>query len=326
MGKCYSPLKAWRAKTVNANGKRPVVFNRDAGHTDMPIDLPCGQCIGCRLEKSRQWALRCVHESKLYQDNCFITLTYDDDNLPENANLNLRHFQLFLKTFRKAIAPHKIRYFHCGEYGDNDVTNNKHISQYGISKLGRPHYHAIIFGYDFYDKQLLRERDGIKLYHSAELSKYWPHGFNTIGAVTFESAAYVARYICKKRTGDKADGHYTRIYPDTGLSVSIEPEYVTMSRRPGIATGWFQKFQGDVYPKDFTTIRGKKIKPPKFYDSLLEQQDQELYQEIKTNRIIQAKDPKQKEDNTGQRLLDKEQVKKVQFKMLKRNLDESEEL
>ncbi len=317
---CYSPLKGWRAKNLNENGKRPIVFKLSAGLVNEPFDVPCGNCIGCRLERSRQWALRCVHEASQHEDNCFITLTYSDKYLPKNASLDVKHFQDFMKRLRKSIAPTKIRFFHCGEYGACDLTNPTHVKNYGISKLGRPHYHAIIFGYDFADKQLISERENVKLYTSNELSKSWPFGYNTVGTVTFESAAYVARYVTKKITGDAATDHYRRNYVHTGLSVDIKHEYTTMSRRPGIGKCWYDKFSSDIYPKDFITLRGKKFKPPKFYDRILEEEEIEKYEKIKTKRVLDAHN--RKDDNTGLRLLEKEQVKKAQLRMLIRPLDE----
>jgi len=122
-------------------GKRAIVFNPKYGYPDMPVELPCRQCIGCRLEYSRQWAIRCLHEASLYDENCYITLTYDDQKLPESYDikngLDLSHFQLFMKRLRKKYGA-KIRFFHCGEYGED---------------RGRPHFHACIFNHDFQDKK-----------------------------------------------------------------------------------------------------------------------------------------------------------------------------
>jgi len=320
---CYSPISGWRSKHVNPEtGKRSIVFNPKEGFADMAVDLPCGQCIGCRLEKSRQWAMRCVHEAQLHEDNSFITLTYNDEHLPEDASLDVRHFQNFMKRFRKSIAPKKVRFFHCGEYGDHNGTY-KHERSYGISDLGRPHYHAIIFGHDFSGKELIKEQDGIRLYHSQELAELWPYGFNTVGAVTFESAAYVARYVVKKKYGEEKEDHYTRINTETGELYQVKPEYVTMSRRPGIGAKWFEEFSGDVYPKDYTHIRGKKIKPPRYYDKLLEELDDELHQRIKNARRDSANN--RADDNTRDRLFTKEKVKKVQAGMLYRSLDAEEQ-
>jgi len=164
-----------------------------------------------------------------------------------------------MKRLRKKVGK-SIRFFHCGEYGDD----NK-----------RPHYHAIIFGFDFEDKKLWgHNKQGDPLYRSAILETLWTFGFSTIGDVTFESAAYVARYIMKKITGPDAEDHYKRKYehidPYTGEIYKIvfdnTPEYTTMSRRPGIASGWLEKFPNDPYPSDFIVMRGKKMRPPGFYD------------------------------------------------------------
>ena len=134
---CYRPIKGYRSRRLNAEtGKRPVVFNPRDGFYDQPVDLPCGQCIGCRLERSRQWAIRCVHEASLHERNCFITLTYRDECLPTNGSLDLDAFQKFMKRLRRRFGE-GVRFFHCGEYGEN---------------FGRPHYHAILFNLDFSDK------------------------------------------------------------------------------------------------------------------------------------------------------------------------------
>lgn len=302
---CYKPLKGYWSRDKTANGKRKVVFSTTAGYADRPIDIPCGQCTGCRLERSRQWAVRCIHEASLYKENCFITLTYNNDNLPQDGSLDIDHFQRFMKRFRKKYKHKKIRFFHCGEYGE---------------KTRRPHYHAIIFNHDFHDKLIHSQRDGIPLYTSKILEELWPYGFNTIGDVTFESAAYVARYILKKITGEQAHDHYRVLDSSTGELVSIRPEYTTMSRRPGIGKGWFEKYSADVYPKDFLTVRGVKVKPPKFYDSLLEQTHIEQHEKIKTKRIIDAK--KNRKDNTPERLSVREKVKQIQIKSLKRKLED----
>lgn len=261
---CFSPIQAFSLPSKNlVTGKSVIVF-KSSDSRDEPIVLPCGRCIGCRLERSRQWALRCIHEASLHESNCFITLTYDDSHLPADCSLNLDHFQRFMKRLRKKYG-NGIRFFHCGEYGE---------------KFGRPHYHALIFGFDFPDKVFWKESNKIPLYRSASLEKLWTYGYSSIGDVTFESAAYVARYIMKKITGPGAWTHYLDI--ETG--VIKKPEYTTMSRRPGIAAGWYDKFRSDVYPHDFTVLRGRKVKPPKFYDRLFEAKFPADFERIKERR------------------------------------------
>ena len=285
-----------------ADGKT-IVFNPTHGWVDRPLTIPCGQCVGCRLERSRQWAVRCVHEASLHEDNCFITLTYNNESLPEDGSLNKKHFQDFMKRLRKKYKNKKIRYYHCGEYGDKNF---------------RPHYHAIIFGLEFDDQKLFTVNNGEKLYTSEKLEKLWPFGFSTIGTVTFESAAYVARYVMKKVNGKNAKNHYERVDSNTGEIYILVPEYNTMSRRPGIAAGWFDKYKDDVYPSDNIHLREKTFRPPKFYDKMYEHLMPNEMEKIKKQRMINMQ--KHATDNTSERLEVKEQVKNAQLNKLIRSI------
>lgn len=303
---CYSPLQAYYSRSVNPKtGKSKVVFDQREGFglNSSGFNVPCGQCIGCRLERSRQWAIRCIHEASLHEENCFITLTYSPDKVPKDFSLDVRVFQLFMKRLRKRFG-NGIRFFHCGEYG---------------SKYGRPHYHAIIFGLDFPDKVHFKDVNGIPLYRSSILESLWTDGYSSIGSVTFESAAYVARYILKKVTGDDALLHYANIDYDTGEFSSRKPEYTTMSRRPGIGSGWLEKFSSDVYPGDFVVVRGKKMRPPKFYDSQYEFDFPDEFAKLKKRRVRTARSFSS--DNTPERLIVKEKCKRLQLTSLVRNLD-----
>lgn len=271
---CYSPLQGRRSSDVGSSGKRRIfdirsLYTKDGFRNSLNYDpdcdekdlvtFPCGSCIGCLLRRSRDWAVRCIHEASLYEDNCFITLTYDEDNLPSDGSLDKSHFQKFMKRLRFHFGQGP-RYFHCGEYG---------------SKLERPHYHACLFNFDFPDKVLWSSRRGVSLYRSSSLERLWPYGFSTVGAVNFNSAAYVARYILKKKFGDNSVHYGKRL-----------PEYTTMSRRPGIGYDWFQKFKSDVFPRDFVVVNSKlKVKPPRSYDRLLELTDPTLFSIIKSERV-----------------------------------------
>jgi len=303
---CYHPIEAYKGEINPKSGKREIVFSADRAVINIPFLIPCGQCIGCRLERSRQWAVRCLHESELYDENCFITLTYDDSNLPSDGSLNVEDFQKFMKRLRKAYPDKRIRFFHCGEYGE---LNN------------RPHHHACIFNHNFSDKRLWKSTQGNNLYVSDTLNNLWKKGYCIIGEVTFESAAYVARYITKKILGEKADEHYQ----------GKKPEYITMSRRPGIGKEWFDKFKTDVYPSDFVVVNGKKCHPPKYYDNLLESIDSTLGEKIKQGRKDKRKFiysswlqplgyPAHTKDNTPERMLVKEFCKKEKIKSLKREI------
>lgn len=107
---CYHPIQGWKSRFPNQKGKRPIVFKQNSyADLDSPVTLACGRCIGCRLEYSRQWAVRCVHEASLYDDNCFITLTYDNENLPEGGTLVKKHFQDFMKRLRKKKIMDKLK-------------------------------------------------------------------------------------------------------------------------------------------------------------------------------------------------------------------------
>lgn len=349
---CYYPLDGYKSNTPNDNGKYPVIFNgsNKKASLDEPIKLPCGQCIGCRLERSRQWAMRCVHETTLYEKNCFITLTFDDKHLPEDHSIRVEHLQVFLKAlrhkyvpknpypkpskkkFEKSGDPHKekriafqklhgIRFFACGEYGTNsDITT--------LDTIGRPHYHAILFNHDFEDKILKQEADGVKLYESEQLNKLWGKGFCTIGEANFETAAYVARYIMKKMSGNQAETkeEITKYYSWDKLdrytgeitTYHRKPEFITMSRNKGIASDWFKKYHKDL-EKDFLNIRGVNMRPPKFYDKLFEELDGDTFATIKEKRAqqIDIYDP----ENSAPRLRVKEKIKLKQTKTLKRIIE-----
>lgn len=293
---CYHPLLAYRSE-----GK--VVFNKPFAFAK-GFNLPCGQCIGCRLNYSRQWAIRIVHEAEMHDENCFITLTFNNEHLETRSNpmsLDVTEYQRFMKRLRKRFGKN-IRFFHCGEYGDQ----NK-----------RPHYHAIIFGFDFKDKKLWTNRDGVKLYTSEALQELWPYGFSTIGEVTFQSAAYVARYIMKKWKGEGAEDHYTRWCPLTGEGTTVTPEYCTMSRRPGIGKTWLEKYKSDVYPHDYVVINNHKVKPPRYYDSLLS--EEELAQ-LKKKRVEDAPEIIDEYNEAMDRLWVSEEIKMKRLELLVRNL------
>lgn len=313
---CYHPLKGYRSREVNPTGKRSIVFSQSKGFADMPIEVPCGQCIGCRLERSRQWAIRCVHEASLYSNNCFITLTYNPENLPSDGTLVKAHYQKFMKRLRKRFSgidavenngkiTYPIRYYMCGEYGE---------------KNSRPHYHACLFNFDFPDKELINiTSNGDRVYVSDSLADLWTFGFHTIGSVSFESAAYVARYVTKKITGAHAIDHYNDIDYYTGEILSERiPEYTTMSRRPGIAQGWYDKYSDDTYKDDFVVLNGKKMRPSKFYDTKLEKENKKLFDKIKRMRIINAK---YSDDCSPERLEVREKLQHIRANKLKRSFE-----
>ena len=232
--------------------------------------------------------MRCVHEAALYDKNCFLTLTYSDNQLPIGGTLVKAHHQKFLKRLRKKISPDKLRYYMCGEYG---------------GETHRPHYHSLLFGFEPQDKVFVKDNGGNKLYQSAFLTETWGHGHVWIGDVTFESAAYVARYVVKKQYGPEAEKHYESLDPYTGEVCKIIPEYTQMSRRPGIGKGWLEKYHDEVYPEDEVVINGRLVQPPRYYDAQL---DEETLAKIK--RIRKKKARKYQEDQTAARLEVREKV------------------
>lgn len=281
---CFSPMVGVRSTVRNESGKYSVrVFPRASAIGLVPsptsLSLPCGQCIGCRLERSRQWAIRCVHEASLYERNCWVTLTYSDKFLPHSSSgrvtLFKRDVQLFIKRLRRKFGK-GVRYFYCGEYGD---------------QLGRPHYHLCLFNFDFMDKTPSQvSPGGFQYYDSADLASLWSHpvtgesyGFTALTDLTFESAAYTARYITKKLLGKRKSE-----YGD------VCPEYVDMSRRPGIGRGWFDKWSSDVYPSDEVCLLRPNgvvtVRPPRFYDRVLEKVDPSQFEKIKFKRITSGVD------------------------------------
>ena len=203
----------------------------------------------------------------------------------------------------------------CGEYGEDNL---------------RPHYHALIFGHQFPDKEYFRKTDtGHHLYRSDTLDAIWTHGFCNIGELNFETAAYTARYVLKKQNGLQQENAkemfglspYHRVDYLTGEYFEVPPEYTAMSRggntgkKGGIGQGWYEKYKDETYRDDYIISRGVKMQPPKYYD--------EQYPDINTiKQKRRRKAAKRNTDNTPERLAVKEKVKHAQLRFLKRSLEE----
>lgn len=201
--------------------------------------------------------------------NSFLTLTYSDENLPADLSLSTRTMQLFWKKLRKKLNMPGLKYYASGEYGDGDGTRDIN-----------PHYHACVFGYDFPDKKFHKKtKNGDNLYLSDLLSEKWELGYCPIGDVTFESAAYVARYTMKKIYGQTSDGLSAEEYYQGRL-----PEKSWSSN--GLAKSWFEKWKDDVYPSDQVVMfDGRVLRPPPYYDQLLLAHDPDLWEEIQNKRV-----------------------------------------
>ena len=291
---CFSPLSAWRAPGGG------ISFDRQDSYSDRPpIRVSCGYCDGCKVDRTRDWSARLVHEDQLHDRSCFLSLTYAPEHLPQDCGLDHRHWQLFAKRLRKARG--RFRFFMCGEYGDTNL---------------RPHYHAILYGHDFREDRQICEgaTPDVPLYRSPSLEALWGLGRVAIGQVTPASAAYVARYVMKKRAGDSAS--YERVDGETGEVFQVRPEYVQMSRRPGIGAAWLDRFHKDVYPSDEVVQGGRKFRPPKYYDKRQEERDPEQMKAVHERRL----DELDRKDNTPERLAVREACLNERLKRFERRL------
>lgn len=274
---CYHPLRVFDTGIKTESGKRQLIMSKSGldlfpvssaerklrVHVPLQLpyvsfvngvpflsvyeEVPCGRCIGCRLDYSRMWAIRCVLELSECDCSSFVTLTYDDEHLPPGSKVSKPTLQKFLKRLRKLVYPKEVRYFACGEYG---------------SRTLRPHYHLIIFGHDFPDRYKWSSKNGNAYYRSPSLEKLWPFGQSLVGDVSFNSCAYVARYVMKK-SRDQDD---------------ILKPFLLMSRRPGIGSRYLQKNMDRLLdlPKVYGDFGSSTdALPPKYFDYLLDK-DPEL--------------------------------------------------
>lgn len=261
---CAKPLTAYRS----AKGG-PLRFNRGTGPPGEKLEIPCGQCILCRLEHARQWAVRITHEATLHAENSFITLTYADEHLPEHSQLHYPHLQKFWKRLRKEVGP--LRYFAVGEYGDETL---------------RPHYHACLFGHAFVDgRKILRQQPSLLWTHPL-LEEIWGLGNVSIGALTFESAQYTASYVTKKIVGKR---QYVRLEEETGELVPVVQPRAFMSLKPAIGRSWLEMWGMNVYDHDQVVINGRPQKPPKYYDNWLGKKSESALAKTKEKRKEEAK-------------------------------------
>lgn len=284
---CHNPITAYRSRVTNPSGRRSLVFNKNEGFEDLEILVPCGQCIGCKLDRSLEWATRITHEASLHSKSSFVTLTYEDRHLPPNQSLRKKDAQDFMKRLR-FFSDHPLRYYLCGEYG---------------SESQRPHYHICLFGEDFSSDRVpwKPSSSGHMLYNSPSLTVRWGFGHCVIGDLTFETAAYTARYVTKKISGEKAASHY-------GLR---EPEFSLMSRRPGIGDDWLKKNVVDL-ENGLCWASNGLTKMPKFYQKKISQN------KLLKLKFKQKKEAEKKLKQTNPYVLD--DVQKAKFN-LKRKKD-----
>lgn len=330
---CYHPMKAFTLG-VKENGRKDLkITSYETNHVELihgswvsvgsPFvselakvvrrdfqEIPCGKCIGCRLDYSRQWANRCMLELQYCRSAYFVTLTYDDFHVPHASYTDLdtgelldcltlrkRDFQLFMKRLRKEFGD-GIRFFACGEYG---------------SSTFRPHYHAILFNLHLDDLEVYkRVEQGFTYYNSPRFSACWsecskgyrrPIGFAVLANVTWETCAYVARYVTKKLKGAEADFYSLH---------NIEPEFCLMSRKPGIARQYFEDHP-DVMEYEYINVStaegGRKFRPPRYYDYLYDLTVPDDMADLKDKRRLFAEElTKAKMDKTELTYLEQLQV------------------
>lgn len=262
--KCFNKRRAFKTSDDKVHFCKSV-------HSQPDFLIKCGQCIGCRINYAQEWASRMVNEQKYYKDSTFITLTYSPAYLPDNETLVKKELQLFLHRFCMRVkrqGHEKPRYYAVGEYGD---------------KKGRPHYHAIIFGYEFPDKTLFEQSDGYSYYKSKMLEELWPQGMSIIGEANTLTMNYCAKYATKKITGQKAKEHYGKRIPEFTLVSTGRKE------NKGIGYRYFKDNWQDMYNRDFVYIHSKgkpyKAKPPRYYDKCLEKEHEDVYIKVKDKRI-----------------------------------------
>lgn len=302
---CTCPLDAW--PPAPGSGSKLFSFSAVKSYAGAKsVKLPCGRCIGCRLDRARTWGIRMMHEAQLQDEigplrNHFWTLTFADEHLPRDRSIRKRDVQLVMSRLMKRVG-HPIRYFACGEYGE---------------KFGRPHYHLALFGLPLHDREPWgRSSNGSILYRSPTLEAAWPYGKCEVSELTLKSAEYVARYTLKKVSDDLAEERYRREDPLTGRSWMVEREFALMSRRPGIGAGWIERFKDDVRTSGFIVINGEKLPAPRYYRLKLDEADNRKLTTKSKARALRVA-----HDNTDSRLFTKHQVRELKATRLARELD-----
>lgn len=267
--RCISPATAYRRDDGS------VTFVAKGKEIAGEFELPCGQCIACKVHKRREWGARILMEAKAHQKKSFVTLTYDDEHLPPDLSLDHSHIQLFLKRLRRSSS-NPIRYFVCGEYGEQTL---------------RPHYHAILFGADFSDdRKLWSERKGKPVWKSNHLEKLWGKGLTEIGQVERQSAEYVAGYVVKKLSGEAAESAYTRINSITGETWQVLPEYGRMSLKPGIGLQYAMRFASDMLTHGGIIGPGGQRTPlPRYFAKHLKEKHGDRYEEMEYQLTMKAR-------------------------------------
>lgn len=261
---CYRPISLPVKHKPTTKGERAIWAERT---------LPCGTCLGCRAAQALAWTIRLNHETQLHSHAWFLTLTYNEDTIPEHGSLDPQHLRAFFKSLRKNYPAGSISYFACGEYG---------------TRTQRPHYHALLFGSHFLDKYLHRTGNSHVAWRADSLESHWELGHSEFSAVTPASIAYVAGYVQKKLTTKQAPDQNLRVDPASGELHQVAPQFNRMSLRPAIGKRWIEKFWKEVYPKDRVVFNGGLYPPPRYYDKWMDEHQPEIMADVRYTRDQEA--------------------------------------
>ena len=213
------------------------------------------------MRRRLDWAIRCTLESLEHERNCVVNLTYRPADMPADGGLVPKDLTDFLKRLRYYTGA-QFRYFAVGEYGEGGPGDH-------------PHYHILIFGFDFPDKtEWKNSPKGNLQYRSEVLEKAWKKGFSTVGAMSWDTAQYVAGYVMKKITGEMAEGHYG----------GLEQEFIRVSRMPGLGMSWYEKNKDRMYESDNILLGDREFLVPKKFDDRTREEDPELWKLVCSKR------------------------------------------
>lgn len=269
------------------------------------ITLPCGLCFGCRMDNSRMWALRMMHEARYHEDNYFITLTYADDALPAGSDLDYRDLDLFWKKARHEFQTpaRPFKYFACGEYGDRTL---------------RPHYHFAGFDFKIDDLRPFKQTASGWYFLSERLREVWKHGHVIVAPLDWDCAAYISRYVTKKMHG--ATKRYKDTFdPETGEVHAYTVERAFQSK--GLGLPWYEANKDEVWNLDGCLFKGQYlVKPPRYYYKRLQDEDPEKAALIRERRIADRGVVSQIDNDRDKELLYSMEARRLQLQTLKRSL------
>lgn len=286
---CYRPLRGF----VDPISKKARVGVGASGAWS--LEVPCGRCVGCKIDRARAWSIRIGHEAQMWDSNWFVTLDYAPEFL-EGPSLIYGHFQEFMRNLRRGL-PKPLRFFVAGEYGP---------------KYLRPHWHAILFNARLKDAREFQN----ETFRSEMVESAWGRGNCVLGGVTARSAAYVAGYTQSKTYGWEASEKYeSGVDFSTGEVLLKEREFCRMSLKPGIGARWYEKFSEDLWAADIAVQDGKTFKPPRYYLEKLKLADPNRAARICYDRYVRSTEGVDPEEFTSERREVREKVAEARVKL-----------